>query len=164
MIIMLLADGFEEIEALATLDILRRNGKEVFTVGVNTKVVIGAHGITVICDKLKEEIAVNSVKHLILPGGMPGVANLDAAPITDVAICSVIKNGGKIGAICAAPLILGKRGLLAGKSAVCFPGFEGELIGASLSDDGVVTDGNITTARSYKESFLFAERLSREFD
>ncbi len=163
MIIMLLAEGFEEIEALATLDILRRNGKEVFTVSVNSSTVVGAHGISVIADLSKDELDLSRATHLILPGGMPGVTNLNGSEFVHSAINEVLARGGKIGAICAAPLILGRLGLLNGREATCFPGFEEELKGAVLSPLGVVTDGNITTAKSYKESFEFAERLSVEF-
>ena len=90
---------------------------------------------------------------------MPGALNLDSAPITDKLIESVTKRGGRLAAICAAPLVLGRRGLLRGKRAVCYPGFEKELVGAEIADCGVVTDGNITTAKGMGVSLDFALEL-----
>ncbi len=161
MICILLADGFEEIEALLPLDILRRAGLDVKTVGMNGKIVAGSHSIPVICDITPDEVSLKDVSLVILPGGIPGSLNLDAHPFTDKIISAVNKNGGRIAAICAAPLILGRRGLLQDKKATCYPGFENELIGACVSDAGVVTDGNITTARGMGAALPFAEELLR---
>ena len=159
MIITLLADGFEEIEALTPVDMLRRAGFEVKIVAVSGKAPVGAHGIPVVCDATADEIDLSKVNMVILPGGMPGTLNLDDSPFTNEVLRAVIKNGGRIAAICAAPLILGRRGLLEGKKATCYPGFENELIGATVTQKGVVTDGNITTARGMGVALEFAEEL-----
>lgn len=145
MIYMLLADGFEEVEALCPLDLLRRAGLPIQTVSVGRSLVKGAHGIAVQAD-LTPEAVKETPEMLVLPGGMPGTLNLDASPLTDCLLQAVIANGGRIAAICAAPLILGRRGLLKGKRAVCYPGFEDELVGAEIPNTSVVTDGLITTA------------------
>lgn len=146
MIYLLLADGFEEIEALTPLDVLRRAGLSVRTLSIKDGPVMGAHGITVTADMPAEE-AVDRIELLILPGGMPGSKNLDACPQTDRLIQKATADGGRLAAICAAPMILGKRGLLAGRRAVCYPGFEKYLTGATVvTDRDVVTDGYITTA------------------
>ena len=159
MIAVLLADGFEEIEALTPVDMLRRAGLEVLTVGITSKIAVGAHGISVICDKLPEEIDLDMISTVILPGGMPGSLNLDASAFTDEILKSVNARGGRIAAICAAPLVLGRRGLLEGKRATCYPGFENELVGATVTDESVVTDGNITTARGMGVALDFSKEL-----
>lgn len=145
MVYLLLAEGFEEIEALTPLDILRRAGVEVKTVAMGKNPVLGTHGIPVLADMTADEVA-DTPTMLILPGGMPGAANLDAHPLTDRLLADTLAAGGHIGAICAAPMILGRRGLLKGRKAVCFPGFEGYLTGATLSQARTVTDGPFTTA------------------
>ncbi len=159
MIIVLLADGFEEIEALTPVDMLRRAGLDVRTVGIAGVSVTGAHGIKVNCDSTIEEIDLQKVDMAVFPGGMPGATNLDASPFTDKVIEAINKNGGRLAAICAAPLVFGRRGLLEGRMATCYPGFENELIGAVISDDSVVTDGNITTAKGMGVALDFAEEL-----
>ena len=97
----------------------------------------------------------------VFPGGMPGSLNLDASPYTDRVIDAVLGNSGRLAAICAAPLVLGRRGLLDGKEATCFPGFETELHGATVIDADFVTDGNITTGRGMEYSLPFAKELVR---
>lgn len=163
MILLLLADGFEEIEALTPLDVLRRLGADVKTAGISGNFVTGSHGITVKADILPEEVNLDEIEHIILPGGMPGSINLDASPYTDAFINAALSRGGKIGAICAAPLVLGRRGLLKNKEAVCYPGFEAELKGAVISEKSVVTDGNITTAKGMGAALAFSKRLAKEF-
>ena len=159
MVIVLLADGFEEIEALTPVDMLRRAKLQVRTVSIKDKTVTGAHNISIRCDMLADEVDYSEVDTVILPGGMPGTLNLDASPFTDIAIKAMLEKGGRIAAICAEPLILGRRGLLNGVEATCYPGFERELLGASLSKKSVVTDGNITTARGMGVAIEFAEEL-----
>jgi 4-methyl-5(b-hydroxyethyl)-thiazole monophosphate biosynthesis len=159
MIVVLLADGFEEIEALTPVDMLRRAGLDVKTVGINSKIAAGSHKIPVICDIEPHEVELDKVSTVIFPGGMPGSLNLDASPFTDKIIAAVKENSGRIAAICAAPLILGRRGLLNGKKATCYPGFENELSGAEVVDASVVTDGNITTARGMGAALEFASEL-----
>lgn len=161
MIVTLLANGFEEIEALTPVDILKRAGLNVVTCGISGLVITGSHGIKVQADLLPEDIDINEVDMLILPGGMPGATNIDSHPFTDVLIDAVIKKDGRIAAICAAPLVLGRRGLLVGKRATCYPGFEAELEGADLTGDGVVTDGNITTAKGMGVALEFSKELVR---
>jgi 4-methyl-5(b-hydroxyethyl)-thiazole monophosphate biosynthesis len=161
MIIVLLADGFEEIEALTPVDMLRRAKLDVKTVGVNSKIAIGSHGISVICDLTADEVDLSKVSMAVFPGGMPGSLNLDASPYTDKVINAVTENGGRLAAICAAPLVLGRRGLLKGKKATCFPGFEAELVGADVTGEEFVTDGNITTGKGMEYSLPFAKELVR---
>lgn len=159
MVLVLLADGFEELEALTPVDVLRRGGIEVLTVGVGAKEIRGTHGITVIADVTVADAPVDDAEAVIFPGGMPGALNLDSSPHTDRIIAAVTKNGGRLAAICAAPLVLGRRGLLDGKMATCFPGFESELRGATVTNTSVVTDGHITTARDYRAAMEFADEL-----
>lgn len=148
MIYLFLADGFEEIEALSPLDILRRAGKDVSTVGVTGKTVTGSHGIPVVCDITVEDVDPDELPEaVILPGGMPGTKHLDENLFVCAFTKAVYKNGGLVCAICAAPSVLGHNGILAGKNATCFPGFEQELIGAKLSEEPVVRDGNVITAK-----------------
>ncbi len=147
MVYVLLADGFEEIEALAPVDILRRGGVEVKTVGITGKAVFGSHGIKVEADITPDEVGTD-IDMLVFPGGLPGSDNLHASPYTDKFIEIAQARGGRIAAICAAPYILGVRGLLRGKSATCYPAekFINLLEGASYkANERVVTDGNITT-------------------
>ena len=146
MVYMFLAQGFEEIEALCPLDLLRRAGVEIKTVGIGSSTVCGAHGISVLADISDGELADFDAEMIILPGGMPGTLNLDASEIVGKAIDAALENGSYIAAICAAPSILGTRGLLEGKEAICYPGFEEKLVGAKISDKRVVTDGKIITA------------------
>ncbi len=149
MVYVFLADGFEEIEALCPVDIMRRAGLSVTTVGISKKEIIGSHNITVLADVTDTELTFNEKIDLIfLPGGMPGTKNLDASSAVHKMIDLAIKQNAYIAAICAAPMILGKRGLLNGKSAVCYPGFEEYLIGANIPNDkNIVLDGKIITAR-----------------
>ena len=162
MIAILLADGFEEIEALTPLDVLRRAGLNVKTVAIGSKIAVGSHGIAVVCDMNADEVDLTEVTTVIFPGGMPGSLNLDASPFSDKIISAVLKNGGRLAAICAAPLVLGRRGLLDGKRAVCYPGFEDELKGAEIPSESVVTDGNITTARGMGVALAFSLELVRQ--
>lgn len=159
---MFLADGFEEIEALCPLDILRRAGIEVTTVGIGKDVIQGTHGITVHADIVDVMYRDSSPEMLILPGGMPGADNLDKSRIVDAALRAGAKNGAYLCAICAAPFVLGKRGLLESKRAVCFPGFEEYLEGATVSEtETVVRDGNIITAKGMGAAFEFGLELVR---
>lgn len=157
MIYMFLANGFEEIEALYTLDVLRRAGVDIKTVGVSGKTATGSHQISVICDLTKDEAVLNdSLEMIILPGGLPGSTNLDTDEVVDKFISYANENDKFICAICAAPFILGKRGLLKGKKATCFPGFEAQLEGASIVDAGCVRDGKIITGRAMGSAHEFA--------
>ena len=148
MVYLFLADGFEEVEALCPLDLLRRAGADVKTVGITGKQVTGSHNITVTADILPEEIVLDrELEMIILPGGMPGTTNLDASGAVHEAIRFAAERGITIGAICAAPMIIGKLGYLSGRSAICYPGFEKYLIGANISAKSVVVDENFITAK-----------------
>ncbi len=148
MLYMFLAEGFEEVEAIATLDVIRRADIEIQTVGVNSLTVKGSHGIPVVCDILSDSILIdNELSGVILPGGMPGTNNLWNSSTVKNTVDYCNKNGRFVCAICAAPLILGRLNILNGKNAVCFPGFEDELIGAYPFDGYVCRDGNIITAK-----------------
>lgn len=145
MVYVFFAEGFEELEALAPVDVLRRAGIEVKTVGVTSKTVNGAHAIPVVCDITADEAVTDNLDGIILPGGMPGTVNLEKDETVQNFIDYAAKNGKIIGAICAAPSILGHKGLLKDKKAVCFPSFEKELIGANVQNCPAVCDGNIVT-------------------
>lgn len=147
MVYLFLANGFETIEALAVVDMLRRAKIDVKKVGVTGKIVTSSHNIDVTADIEIDEFDVKDADAVVLPGGMPGTLNLEADKTVQGTIDYCIENKKYICAICAAPSILGHKGLLKGKEAICFPGFENDLTGAILSDKYVVTDGLIITAR-----------------
>ena len=129
-----LADGFEEIEAITPIDIFRRAGIEVTTISISEeKMVLGAHNIPIVTDKLFTEVDFNDNDLLYLPGGMPGTRNLQAHEGLKNLLIKQAGENKKIAAICAAPSILGGLGLLEGKEAICYPGFEDQLEGAILS-------------------------------
>lgn len=142
MVYVLLADGFEEIEALTPVDLLRRAGVSVTTVGITGKTVNGSHGIPVTADVTVEEalgmLEKEKTEMVVFPGGMPGAKNLDESPATDKFLAAVREDDGYAAAICAAPMILGKRGLLKGIAAVCYPGFEEYLLGAEVLEAGTL--------------------------
>ncbi len=148
MVYCFLADGFEETEAIAPVDMLRRAGVTVKTVGIGKSVITGSHGISVICDLTDSELRLtDELDGVILPGGMPGTLNLDASQTVHSAVDFAVSHQKLVCAICAAPSILGRKGLLSGKKAIAFPGFEKELEGAIISKDPVVKDGVFITAK-----------------
>ena len=159
MIYVLLADGFEEIEALTPVDMLRRAGCDVRTVGIGKKTITGAHGIPVCADLVSDEATADGVRMVILPGGMPGTKHLAASAFVEETLARVSREGGYLAAICAAPTVLAKYGYLKGKRATCFPGFEKELSGAVYTDLPVVTDGKIVTAKDMTEALSFSVAL-----
>lgn len=164
MIHLFLAEGFEEIEALGTLDILRRCGLEVRTVSISEeRVVGGAHGIGVLADITWDELDLADVENIVLPGGMPGAENLRKKAELISQIKLVNARGGIIGAICAAPFILGTNNLLAGKRATCYPGFEKYLEGATATGNLAEEDGNIITGKGPGATFAFAAKIARRF-
>lgn len=146
MVYVLLADGFEEVEAIEPIDILTRGGVEVTTVGVTGKVVTGAHGIPVTADIEINEVTPDDMDLLMLPGGA-GHELLDASNEVHGLINYAVSNGLYISAICAAPSILGKKQLLDGKKATCFPGYEKYLYGADVTAEKAVVDGKIITGK-----------------
>jgi 4-methyl-5(b-hydroxyethyl)-thiazole monophosphate biosynthesis len=160
MVYVFLADGFEEIEAIAPIDILRRAGKEVATVGVGAKEITGRSNITVITDIEVSETALNNeLEMIVLPGGMPGTNNLEASEKVMEAVKYCAENDIFIAAICAAPSILGKMNLLKGKRATCYPDFEKFLEGAKVSREAVEVDGKFITAKGAGKSLAFALKL-----
>lgn len=147
MVYTLLAEGFEEVEALTPVDLLRRAGQQVKLVGVTGGTVRGARGIAVVADITMDELDADAADMLILPGGMPGTTNLCADARVTAAVRQCYDAGKYIGAICAAPsVILGGMGLLRGKKAVCYPGMEDGMTGALPQKAACVVDGTIITA------------------
>lgn len=159
MIGLFLANGFEEVEALAPLDMLRRAGVEVTTFGVGAKTITGAHGIAVEADALLEPSVLERLNGVILPGGMPGTKNLDADSLVCKAVTDCYQKGELVAAICAAPSVLGRLGVLNGKSFTCFPGFEEACIGGRLAEAGVVMDQNVITAKGAGCALWFGAAL-----
>lgn len=159
MIYVFLANGFEEVEALTPVDVLRRGGVDVKTVGIGDDVIVGSHGIPVTADLDEDEVDLTALSGVVLPGGMPGTRNLDASETVEAALAAAAEKGAMIAAICAAPSVLGHNGLLKGKRATCFPGFENELAGAILCDDLTVTDGNVITGKGAGAALPFALAL-----
>lgn len=147
-IYLFLATGFEEIEAITPIDIFRRAGIELTTVSISSqKEVVGAHGVTVLADKVFDEIQFETNALLFLPGGMPGTTNLDLHAGLKLLIEKHYAANRPIAAICAAPSVLGKMGLLKGKSATCYPGFEDLLLGASIEDKAYVHSDHVLTSK-----------------
>ncbi len=160
MVYVFLANGFEEIEALATVDVLRRAEIDVTTVAIGSKVISGVHDIKVVPDILDAEFTFqDDAEMIVLPGGMPGTLELEKSITVNFAIDEAEKRGIYIAAICAAPSILGHKGLLRGKKACCFPGFEDQLLQAVVSQDRVVIDENIITSRGAGTVYEFAHKL-----
>ena len=158
-----LANGFEEIEALGTIDILRRAEIEVTTVSISEqKEVTGAHNIGVLADKLFGEIDFSQFDVLVLPGGMPGAKNLNEHEELKKQVTHFAENGKQVAAICAAPMVLGGLNLLKGKKATAYPGFEDKLIGAEITGEKTVVDGNIITGKGPGLVFDFALQLVEE--
>ncbi len=160
MVAVFLANGFEEIEALTVVDMLRRVGVETVTVGVGGKTVVGTHGITVTADTDDRALTRDAWDAVVLPGGLPGTTNLEACETVKRCVEATADAGGYLCAICAAPSVLGHFGYLRGKRATCYPGFESELYGATVTGEGVVQDGKIITAKGAGVSLPFALRVA----
>ncbi len=164
MIYAFLANGFEEIEAITIIDILRRAEKEVITVGIGDNIIRGAHGMVVVADTQDNMIELDDKLEMIfLPGGMPGTLNLERSAVVQSAIDYCVENDKYIAAICAAPSILGHKGILDGKKACCYPGFEQELKGADVNYDAVNADGKIVTSRGAGTAIKLALKLVELF-
>lgn len=160
MIYLFLADGFEEIEALATADVIRRAGLELETVGITSQAVRGSHNITVMADRFIDEIEPDdSLQAVILPGGLPGTTNLEQCQALQHILSYAYRHGKILAAICAAPSILGHCGFLKGKTAICYPGYEKELAGATIAQAPVCRDGNIITAAGAGVSIDFGAEI-----
>lgn len=157
-----LAEGFEEIEAIIIIDVLRRGDIDAKMVSIKKElVVVGAHGIPITADLLLREIDPNADGH-ILPGGMPGTENLFQNENLKKIFSEAKEKGKLIGAICAAPSALGRWGLLEGKQATCYPGFEKLLVGASVKSEIVVKDGNLFTSKGPGTAMEFGLALIEE--
>jgi len=155
-----LADGYEEIEGLTVVDLLRRAKIEVTMVSITGNIkVTGAHQITSVADVLFEDADFNDADMLVLPGGMPGTNNLLEHKGLDLLLKEFHAKGKQLAAICAAPRVLGTKGLLKGKQATCYPGNEASLLGALIRDTAVVTDGNITTSKGMGTAIDFSLSL-----
>lgn len=159
MIYVFIAHGFEEMEAMAAVDILRRAELSVKTVGVGAKTITGAHGITVHCDMIEHMANSKDLQMVVLPGGMPGTLNLEKSDTVKAFVSHAVKNDLWLGAICAAPSILGHMGLLQGKRFTCFPSFEGEAPGATYTAERVEVDGKLVTGKGPGASTDFALKL-----
>lgn len=160
MIYLHLAKGFEEIEAVTVVDILRRAGVPIQTISMETHLeVTGAHSIALKADLLFEEADYASCEMMIFPGGMPGTTNLLNHRELMETLVGFAVSGKPVAAICAAPMIFGKTGLVAGKRATIFPGMEDELTGATVSADRVVIDGNVITSQGPGTAMEFALAL-----
>lgn len=156
-----LAEGFEEIEGLTVVDILRRAGIDVVTISVmGQKEVCGSHKITVLADALFEEVNFEEYEGIVLPGGMPGTTNLGGHSGVNQIIKSFAEQGKLVAAICAAPSVLGQAGILEGKKAACYPGFEDKLTGAEVTFEEVAEDGNVITSRGMGTAIPFGLRLT----
>ena len=157
MVYLLLENGFEMCEALAPVDILRRGGVEVATVGVTDMTVTSSHGVAITADKAFSDISLSDMEMLIIPGGQPGVDNLWANDAMKALVSEVYGAGIKISAICAAPIILARLGILDNKSSVCYSECRDELAGANYCENlGVEKDGNIITGRAAGDAYDFA--------
>ncbi len=161
MVYVFLADGFEEIEALGTVDILRRSELDVKTVSINESLeVIGTHGIKVFADILTDEVKEDEVDAIVLPGGLPGADNLENCKFVTDLITKANNEGKIIAAICAAPKIPGVMGLLNGLRATCYPGFEGKLFSAKTTHKRLVCDKNFITAKGAGVTDEFAVAIA----
>ena len=155
-----LADGFEEIEGLTVVDILRRAGVEIHMVSITGETkVTGSHGIEIKCDTCIGQENFSETELFVLPGGMPGTKNLGACKALTELLTASFESGKKLAAICAAPSVLGDLGILKGKKACCYPGFEEHLTGAQVVLDQVAQDGNVTTSRGMGTAIPFALSL-----
>lgn len=159
------APGFEEVECLTVVDLLRRAGMEVTLISVGAeKQITGSNGITILADKFFEDMDYSTMDLLVLPGGQPGTTNLKACRKLLDLLEEFNSQGRKIAAICAAPTVFGSMGILKGKKATCYPGCEGELDGAEFLEQRVVVDGNITTSRGIGTAISFALSLIEQLD
>lgn len=156
MIYVFLADGFEEMEAITPIDMLRRVGVEVVTVGIGTATPCGTHGITIKADIIETEVTTDGLEGVILPGGLPGATNLEASATVQRLLDYTAENDLLIAAICAAPSVLGHKGLLDGCRYTCFPGFE---TAPGVCDEPAVLDGRIVTGKGAGAAIAFGAKL-----
>ena len=159
-IVVFLADGFEEIEGLTTVDMCRRAGIDVTTVSIKESLdIMGSHSIPLRADKLFDDVDFDEIDMLVLPGGLKGTENLEASDKVADILKKFASEKKFISAICAAPRVLGGLGLLEGQKATCYPGNEGKLKGAELSADKAVISNNFTTGKGMGGSIEFASAI-----
>jgi protein deglycase len=154
-----LVEGFEEIEAVTIIDVLRRADIPVTVAGLQPGLVRGSHGIAIEVDRPLSEIDPTSVSMLVLPGGLPGSETLASNPEVQALVRAVADRRGKIAAICAAPIALGAAGVVTGKTATCFPGHEARVTGARVVAERVVIDGDVVTGKGVGAAMEFALTL-----
>lgn len=160
-----LAEGFEEVEALSAVDLLRRGGHEVIMVSMKDDLLVcGSHSICVKADRFYRAVNFDEIDMIILPGGMPGTTNLENHEELKALLTKFNDEKKMIGAICAAPMILGHLNLLKDKKAVCYPGMGNELLGANVKKKDVVVDGNIITSRGVGTALIFALTIIKCID
>ncbi len=162
-VLVLMAEGLEEIETITIIDVLRRAEVDVTTAATGKNPVPGSHDISILADILLEEANESVYDAVVLPGGMPGSANLRDDNRVISMIQSFHASSRYVGAICAAPIVLGRAGLVEGKKATCFPGFENELSGASYVPEPVIQDGRIITGKGPGCAIPFALKLVKNF-
>jgi len=157
-----LAEGFEEIEALTPIDVLRRAGVELLTVSItNSEYVKAAHNVVVKADSIISNVVFEDADMILLPGGMPGARNLNNCELLKTKILEFNDQGKYLAAICAAPLVFGGLGILNNKIAICYPGYEDTLQGAILSSASVAVADNVITAKGVGAAMSFALQLVR---
>jgi 4-methyl-5(b-hydroxyethyl)-thiazole monophosphate biosynthesis len=160
MIVVCFAEGTEEVEALTVVDLLRRAELDVVIAGLTEGPIKGSKGIRILPDQVIDQIDVQSVSMLVLPGGMPGTRHLLGDDRVDKLLRAVYKAGRPVAAICAAPMILGQKEILIGKEAVCYPGFEDQLTGAKVAEGAkVIVDGNVITSKGLGTAIDFSLAL-----
>lgn len=159
-----LADGFETVEAMAPVDVMRRAGLQVVTVSImGRKEVVSAQDVTVMADEVYENASFGDADALVLPGGGVGTDNLSAHGPLRALLVDACSHGTLVAAICAAPMVFGRIGILDGKKATCYPGCEGDLFGAEYTAVAVEKDGNIITACGPGASFAFGFAIVEHF-
>ncbi len=158
MVYIFLANGFEDMEAVAPYDLLKRSGIKVKTVGIDNKTVKSAHGLTVTADLEEDEINLQEMDAIILPGGMPGAVNLKNSKCVNTALTFAEHNNKIIAAICASPgVVLANTGILSGKNYTCFPGFEVDE--GNYTANSTEKDGNLITANGPASAIKFSEEI-----
>lgn len=159
-VVMLFAEGYEEVEALMTVDLLRRGGVDVKLASItDAMTVCGSHDIRVEMDTTLAQVDLGQMDAILIPGGLQGTMNLGKDDATCQALKDMFEAGKVVGAICAAPSVLGACGILQGKRATCYPGFEDKLEGAEFVDEMAVADGNVVTSRGLGTSMEFGFKL-----
>ena len=161
MVYILLAEGFEEAEALVPADLLRRAGIQTALTGVEDQMVAGSHDIVVRADRVIAQVDLRDAEMIVLPGGGCGVQNLREHPAVAALAQEAVDRGIPLAAICAAPTLLGEWGMLKGRRATCYPGMEEKLTGGQAEDASVVADRNLITGRAAGSAFEFGLALIR---